>query len=232
MERYDGRRGDRGDLPARLERQHRAGGLCPGRPGPRRTIDPGRLVSACRRRPQDRRAPDTFWGTHGDRVTAANRDVVARIEAARPQAVTVAPAGEVLPWLAGGRGLLHSGPPIAWGRVCDPQRRAMVAATLFEGWARDRASAEALLASGAIALASGNEHGHVGPMTGICSPSMQVWVGEDPATGLRGHATLNEGPGDTLWFGVGGDAAIERLLVLPRRGRPDACGPARTDRTR
>ncbi len=48
-------------------------------------------------------------------------------------------------------------------------------------------------------------------MTGICSPSMPVWVVEDPATGLRAHATLNEGPGDTLWFGVGGDVAIERL---------------------
>ncbi len=165
-----------------------------------------------------------LWGRHGDRVTAANRDVVARIEAARPQAVTVAPAGDVLPWLAEGRRLLHSGPPIAWGRVCDPQRRAMVAATLFEGWAHDRASAEGLLASGAIAFASGNEHGHVGPMTGICSPSMQVWVVEDPATGLRGHATLNEGPGDTLWFGVGGDAAIERLRFFR-----DVVGPTLAD---
>ncbi len=155
-----------------------------------------------------------LWGTHGDRVTEANRDVVARVEAARPQAVTVAPAGEVLPWLSEGRRLLHSGPPIVWGRVCDPQRRAMAAAALFEGWAEDRASAEALLASGVIALASGNEHGHVGPMTGVCSPSMPVWVVEDPATGLRAHATLNEGPGDTLWFGVGGDAAIERLRFL------------------
>ena len=155
-----------------------------------------------------------LWGTHGDRVTEANRDVVARVEAARPQAVTVAPAGEVLPWLSAGRRLLHAGPPIVWGRVCDPQRRAMAAAALFEGWAEDRASAEALLASGAITLASGNEHGHVGPMTGVCSPSMPVWVVEDPATGLRAHATLNEGPGDTLWFGVGGDAAIERLRFL------------------
>ena len=152
-----------------------------------------------------------LWGTHGDRVTAANREVVARIEAARPQAVTVAPAGAVLPWLAEGRRLLHSGPPIFWDRVCDPQRRAMIAAAIFEGWAGDRPSAEALLASGAITLSSGNEHGHVGPMTGVCSPTMPVWVVEDPATGLCGHATLNEGPGDTLWFGVGGDVAIERL---------------------
>ncbi len=98
-----------------------------------------------------------LWGTHGDRIAAANQEVVARIEAARPRAVTVAPAGEVLPWLAGHRRLLHSGPPIAWDRVCDPQRRAMIAAVIFEDWAGDRPSAEALLAGGEIALGSGND---------------------------------------------------------------------------
>jgi len=172
-----------------------------------------------------------LWGTHGDGIAQANRDVVARIEAARPHAIAVAPAREALPWLSDGRRLLHSGPPIEWDRVCDPQRRAMVAAVLFEGWAPDRPAAEGLLASGNIALGSGNEHAHVGPMTGICSPSMPVWVVEDSNTGLRGHSTLNEGPGDTLWFGVGGDVAIERLRLfrdvvgptldrLIRRGRP------------
>ena len=39
--------------------------------------------------------------------------------------------------------LLHSGPPITWDRVCDPQRRALLAAVLFEGWAPDRAAADA-----------------------------------------------------------------------------------------
>ena len=75
--------------------------------------------------------------------------------------------------------LLHSGPPITWERVCDPQRRALLAAVVFEGWAGSREQADALLARGEITLASGNEHGHVGPMTGVCSPSMPVWVVED-----------------------------------------------------
>jgi hypothetical protein len=47
--------------------------------------------------------------------------------------------------------LLHAGPPIAWERVCDPQRRALVAACLLEGWAPDRSAAERRLASGEIA---------------------------------------------------------------------------------
>jgi hypothetical protein len=156
---------------------------------------------------------ESLWGRFGDRVDAANRDVVARIEGSRPCAVTVAPAGEAIEGLSG-RMLLHSGPPIAWERVCDPQRRAMVAACLFEGWASDRDSAASLLSSGQVALACGNEHGHVGPMTGVCSPSMPVWVVEDSDAGVRAFSTLNEGPGDTLWFGVGGDEAIDRLRFL------------------
>ena len=79
--------------------------------------------------------------------------------------MTVAPAGDVVPRMRDGL-LLHSGPPIAWERVCDPQRRALTAAAVFEGWAADREGAERLLAAGEIALEPGNEHDHVGPMTG------------------------------------------------------------------
>ena len=149
-----------------------------------------------------------LWGAHGDRIQAANAEVVRRIEGAAPCAVTVAPAGEAVPGLRDGL-LLHSGPPIEWERVCDPQRRALTAAAVFEGWASDRDDAARRLESGEIALAPGNEHDHVGPMTGVCSPSMPVWVVE--GDGARAFSTLNEGPGRTLWFGVGDDEAVERL---------------------
>jgi Protein of unknown function (DUF1116) len=151
-----------------------------------------------------------LWGRHGDRVEAANRSVFERLESVRPRAVTVAPAGTVVPGLED-RMLLHAGPPIGWARVCGPQRRAMAAACVFEGWAAGRADAAAMLAAGDVVLASGNEHCHVGAMTGICSPSMPVWVVEDEAAGVRAFSTLNEGPGNTLWFGVGDDEAVERL---------------------
>jgi hypothetical protein len=170
-----------------------------------------------------------------DRVSAANAEVVERIEQAAPRAVTVAPAGDVVPGLDDGV-LLHSGPPIAWERVCDPQRRALTAAAVFEGWASDREDAARRLAAGEIALAPGNEHDHVGPMTGVCSPSMPVWVveGDD----ARAFSTLNEGPGRTLWFGVGDDEAVERLRffrdelgptlarLLEHRGPVDVLGLA------
>jgi hypothetical protein len=159
------------------------------------------------------------WGGCGERIEAANAAAVRAIEAARPHAVTVAPAASVIDGLADGV-LLHAGPPIAWERVCDPQRRALVAACLLEGWAPDRSAAERRLAAGEIALRSGNEHGHVGPMTGVCSPSMPVWVVRDEGSGTTAFSTLNEGPGRTLWFGVGDDEAVAKARFLRDRAGP------------
>jgi hypothetical protein len=161
-----------------------------------------------------------LWGAHGDRIAAANREAVASIEAVQPRALTVAPARAVVPGLRD-RMLLHSGPPIEWARVCDPQRRALLAAVVFEDWAADRAEAERLLAGGEIACESGNEHAHMGPMTGVCSPSMPVWVVADERSGTRAFSTLNEGPGRTLWFGVGDAEAVRRLQFFR-----DELGPA------
>jgi len=170
------------------------------------------------------RALERLWGAHGELVAAANAEVVDRIEAVAPHAVSVAPAGDVIPVLSEGRTLIHSGTEIEWGRVCDPQRRALVAACLFEQWAATCAHADAMLAAGEVALAPGNDHGHVGPMTGVCSPSMPVWVVEDEGSGVRAYSTLNEGPGRTLWFGVGDDEAIDRLRFFRDELGPKLAG--------
>jgi Protein of unknown function (DUF1116) len=155
-------------------------------------------------------ALERLWGRHGARVADANREAVERIESAAPRAVGVARARDAIPTLEG-RTLLHAGPPIEFERACDPQRRALVAACLFEGWAEDRDRAVSLLARGEVALEPGNAHDHVGAMTGVCSPSMPVWVVEDEVSGTRAYSTFNEGPGNTLWFGVGDEESIERL---------------------
>jgi Protein of unknown function (DUF1116) len=161
-------------------------------------------------RPELLRALERLWGARGELVARANREAVDRIEKASPRAVGVARAGDVVPRLDD-RALLHAGPPVEFGRVCDPQRRALLAACLFEGWANDRSEAEWLLASREVALRPGNDVGHVGAMTGVCSPSMPVWVVEDDSSGTRAYSTFNEGPGNTLWFGVGDGESIERL---------------------
>src|ERR1043165_6916651 len=48
-------------------------------------------------------------------------------------------------------------------------------------------------------------------MGGITSPSMPVLVVEDPATGRRAYANLNEGAGRCLRYGALGDDVMERL---------------------
>ena len=51
------------------------------------------------------------WGAHGERVEAANAAALRALEGARPHALTVAPAREVIDGFEG-QVLLHAGPPI------------------------------------------------------------------------------------------------------------------------
>ena len=158
--------------------------------------------------------------THHPVVEAANRQAFERLLAARPILRAVAPAGEVLPGL-GERTLLHAGPPIAWERMCGPMRGALVGAIMFEGWAPDPDAAEQLAASGALTLAPCHHHGAVGPMAGVISPSMPVWVIEEPEHGGTAYSNLNEGLGKVLRFGANEPGVLERLQWMR-----DMLGPA------
>jgi hypothetical protein len=89
-------------------------------------------------------------------------------------------------------------------------RGAIIGACLYEGWADSPDAAEALAASGAIELAPCHDHASVGPMAGVVSPSMPMWVLED-ADGRTSRSTLNEGLGKVLRYGAFGDAITERL---------------------
>ncbi len=152
------------------------------------------------------------------RTEAANAIAIERVHAVRPTWTRVRPARNVIPALAEGRTLLHAGPPIAWERMCDPVRGALVGACLFEGWADDPDAALALLGSGGVRLLPCHEHGAVGPMAGIVSPSMPGFVVEDQ--GRWAFATLNEGLGKVLRFGAYDAEVIDRL-----RWMRDELGP-------
>jgi len=128
-------------------------------------------------------------------------------------------AREALPGL-GGRMLLHAGPPIGWPRMCGPLRGAVIGACLFEGWAATAEEAAALATSGALAFAPCHHHEAVGPMAGVISPSMAVFVVENRRFGSRAHATLNEGLGRVLRMGAYDPSVIERLRWLNRELAP------------
>jgi hypothetical protein len=146
----------------------------------------------------------------GRTIATANAHAVERILGAQPSLVDVRPASEVISGLVG-RMLLHSGPPIEWAAMCGPVQGAAIGACLFEGWASSPAAARRLLDEGGIAFAPCHDHGAVGPMAGVVSPSMPVAVVENVAAGNRAFATLNEGLGKVLRFGAYDDSVIERL---------------------
>jgi hypothetical protein len=143
----------------------------------------------------------------------ANRTAVERMAAVRPRLVDVRPAAEAVG--IGRHQLLHAGPPIAWEAASGPLRGAIVGACLYEGWADTPAAAEALAAAGAIELSPCHDHGSVGPMAGIVSPSMPMWIVED-GDGRTSRCTLNEGLGKVLRYGAYGDAVTERLSWMQR----------------
>src|SRR5204863_4029213 len=137
----------------------------------------------------------TLAGMIGDpRIEQANRTAYERYLAAQPRLVDLVLARDAIPGLGlGERRILHAGPPIAWENMCGPQQGAICGAILYEGWASSLDAAADLAASGKVALDPCHKHGAVGPMAGITSPSMPVWVVENAAAGNRTYCNLNEG---------------------------------------
>ena len=144
---------------------------------------------------------------------AATRLAHDRYLQAQPVLIGVGIARDELPGLQG-RMILHAGPPIAWEEMCGPMQGAIIGAAFYEGWASDEAEARRLAASGAIAFAPCHHHAAVGPMAGIISPSMPVWIVENAAGGNRAYSNFNEGLGKVLRFGANGPEVIDRLRFI------------------
>jgi hypothetical protein len=153
------------------------------------------------------------------RVEAANAATLARLQESRPVWVDVARAGEAIPGLEP-HTLLHSGPPIAFEDMCDPQQRALEGAALFEGLVRAPEELRPRLRRKEVVLRPNYELGSVGAMTGVVSASMPVVVVENAAAGNRSWSTFNEGKGNVIWMGAYDAATLERL-----RWMRDVLGP-------
>lgn len=147
---------------------------------------------------------------NNERVEAANRMAFERFMSAQPVLTGVGKAVETIPGL-GERTLLHAGPPIEWGRMCGPMQGAMIGAILFENWAQDQNSARRLAESGEIKFSPCHHYGAVGPMSGVISPSMPVWVVKNQDRGNFSFSNMNEGLGKVLRFGANDVSVIERL---------------------
>ena len=146
-------------------------------------------------------------------IDAANARALARLLASRPHLVGIGVARDVVPGMADDL-FLHAGPPVTWERMCGPMRGAVIGGLLYEGRAKDPDEAARLAAAGAVRLDPCHHHDSVGPMAGLVTPSMPVFVIEDRGgerAGTRTFCTLNEGLGKVLRFGAFSEEVVSRL---------------------
>ena len=146
-------------------------------------------------------------------IEEANAEALKRILEGEPKLLDVVPAHAAIKGLKE-RMILHAGPPIVWDKMCGPMRGAVAGAIVFEGWAPDLAAAEKLAASGGIEFHPNHHFGAVGPMTGMTTVSMPVFVVENVRFGNRAYCAINEGLGKVMRFGGNDESVIARLRWL------------------
>jgi hypothetical protein len=146
----------------------------------------------------------------GVNIDDANTEACRRIKEGRPVLVGMGIAKDTIPGMHE-RMILHAGPPITWERMCGPQRGAVMGALIYEGIASSEEQAAEIAASGEIEFSPCHHHHSVGPMAGIVSPSMPVFVIENKAFGNLAYCTQNEGLGKVLRYGGMGPEVYARL---------------------
>ena len=151
-------------------------------------------------------------------IKAANQQALDRLVQAEPVLVDCRPAAEAmgLP----DRTVLHAGPPLPWELACATMRAAVCCAVRYEGWAPDDTAAAEQVRRGEVLLGPCHHRGAVGPMTGILTPSMPVFVVENRAQGNRAYVSINEGLGKVLRFGANDRSVIARLGWLRDEAGP------------
>ena len=143
-------------------------------------------------------------------IDQANLAAAERMLSARPVLSGMAPAREVIPGMRDNL-LLHAGPPIEWERASGPLRGAFIGALLFEGLAKSEAEAVGMIQAGEVDFEPCHHHNSVGPMAGVTSASMQVYIVENLTHGNKAYSNLNEGYGKVLRYGAFGPEVLQKL---------------------
>jgi hypothetical protein len=143
-------------------------------------------------------------------IEEANVKATERMMEARPTLVALGKAIDVVPGMRDDL-LLHAGPPISWERASGPMQGAITGALIYEGKATGMADAQQLVTSGEIKLEPCHHHRAVGPMAGVISPSMSVYILENRVHGNKSYSNLNEGYGKVLRYGAYSEEVLDRL---------------------
>lgn len=160
------------------------------------------------------RALDSLEGSSAE-IDAANQEALRRVNTSQPILIDIQRALDVIPGMTADT-ILHAGPPITWDRMAGPMKGAIVGALIYEGRAKNPEEAYEIAASGKIKFSPCHEHSAVGPMAGIISPSMPVFVLQNKTYGNYSYCTMNEGLGKVLRFGAYSDEVINRLKWMEK----------------
>ncbi|MDO4594665.1 MAG: acyl-CoA synthetase FdrA [Tissierellia bacterium] len=145
-----------------------------------------------------------------EKIKVSNKSVVDRIIKSKPVLKRVKLAKELIPELKE-KVLLHAGPPIKYENMTEPMQGSCVGAILFEGWAKNEKEAFRMLENGEIKFIPCHDVKAVGPMGGITSMNMPMFVVEDEINKTVGYCIMNEGIGKVLRFGAYDNEVITRL---------------------
>jgi hypothetical protein len=149
------------------------------------------------------------------KIETANKKVLEIILNGKPFLVGLDIARNVIPGMKENL-LLHAGPPLTWDRMSGPMKGAMIGAMIYEGKAKDFDEAEKLGASGRFEFSPCHEHKTVGPMAGVVSASMPVFVLKNEEYGNYAYCTMNEGLGKVLRYGAYDPDTIEKLKWMEK----------------
>ena len=149
-------------------------------------------------------------------IEEKNREVIAKVVASQPVLKDNVRAKEVIPEFAENNG----GPPVDYKNMPDPMQGSCVGAVMFEEWAETEEEARKMLENGEIKFIPCHHCNAVGPMGGITSPNMAVFVVENETGANRAYCTMNEGIGKVLRFGAYDEEVVNRL-----RWMRDVLGP-------
>ena len=145
-----------------------------------------------------------------NKIRLANSQAVNRLIEAKPVITGIGTAGKVIPGMHQ-KLVLHSGPPVEWNAMCGPMRGAVIGALILEGLANNPEEATEYASRGDVAFAPCHHHQTVGPMAGVVTASMPVWILENSTFGNKAYCTLNEGLGKVLRYGAYSNEVITRL---------------------
>ncbi len=145
-----------------------------------------------------------------DLIKKANKKALDYLQKAQPTLVGLGIAIDDIPGM-NKKTILHAGPPIEWDKMSGPLKGAVIGGLIYEGLAQNEQEARELAKSGEIKFEPCHHHNTVGPMAGVVTASMPVWIIKNKAFDNLAYCTLNEGLGKVLRYGAFSEEVIVRL---------------------